>query len=70
VIDMIDMRIDCPMRHENGNCMPTGGFCMAVNDSICLALHNAYECGRHDVISIISKALNKENTDERQRKTY
>jgi hypothetical protein len=38
-------RKDCPMRHENGNCLPAGGFCTSVNDSICEALHNAYNCG-------------------------
>ena len=44
-----DMRLierkDCPMRHENGNCTAAGGFCTAVNDSICEALHNAFNCG-------------------------
>lgn len=38
-------RGDCPMRHENGNCTAAGGFCTAVNDPICEALHNAYDCG-------------------------
>lgn len=38
-------RENCPMRHENGNCMPAGGFCTAVNDPICQALHNAYNAG-------------------------
>ena len=38
-------RKDCPMRHENGNCTAAGGFCTAVNDSICEALHNAFNCG-------------------------
>lgn len=42
-------RKDCPMRHENGNCTPAGGFCTAVNDPICTALHNAYECGIFNV---------------------
>lgn len=36
---------NCPMRHENGNCLPAGGFCTA-NKNICEALHNAYELGR------------------------
>lgn len=39
------MRKDCLMRHKNGNCLPTGGFCTAVNDPICEALHNAFRCG-------------------------
>ena len=42
-------RENCPMRHENGNCMPAGGFCTAVNDEICEALHNAYICGESDI---------------------
>ncbi len=36
------------MRHENGNCLVCGGFCLAVNDSICEALHNAYYKGYRD----------------------
>lgn len=40
-----EFRKDCPMRHENGNCQPAGGFCTAVNDPICEALHNAYNEG-------------------------
>ena len=35
-------RKNCPMRHENGNCLAIGGFCLAVNDEICQGLHNAY----------------------------
>ena len=42
---MTDKRKDCPMRHENGNCTVAGGFCTAVSDSICEALHNAFDCG-------------------------
>lgn len=38
-------RENCPMRHRNGNCLPCGGFCTAVNDEICKALHNAYDSG-------------------------
>lgn len=38
-------RINCPMRHENGNCLVCGGFCTSVSDPICEALHRAYECG-------------------------
>ena len=40
-----ELRKDCPMRHENGNCLPAGGFCTAVNNPICEALHNAYDAG-------------------------
>ena len=42
---MTDKRKDCLMRHENGNCTVAGGFCTAVNDPICEALHNAFNCG-------------------------
>ena len=44
----IELRKDCPMRHENGNCQPAGGFCTAVNDQICEALRNAYNSGWND----------------------
>jgi len=36
---------NCPMRHENGNCIPAGGFCTA-NKNICEALLNAYRMGK------------------------
>lgn len=42
---MSDLRKDCPMRCENGNCTVVGGFCTAVNDPICEGLHNAYDAG-------------------------
>lgn len=28
-------RENCPYRHENGNCLPVGGFCLAVADEYC-----------------------------------
>lgn len=41
----------CPMRHQNnGNCLPAGGFCTAVSDSICEALHSAYDLGGFDFL--------------------
>jgi hypothetical protein len=41
-----EMRKDCPMRGNLGNCSPVGGFCMdAVSDEICEAVHNAYDHG-------------------------
>ena len=40
-----EKRVNCPMRHENGNCLPVGGFCTAVNDPICDGLHNAFDKG-------------------------
>lgn len=38
-------REECVMRHENGNCLPIGGFCTAVNDAICDGLHMAFDKG-------------------------
>lgn len=38
---------NCKMRHENGNCLPAGGFC-AANKGICEALQNAYEMGQEN----------------------
>lgn len=38
-------RACCLMRHENGNCLPMGGFCTSVNDEICKALHGAFNEG-------------------------
>lgn len=46
-------RKDCPMRHENGNCLPCGGFCLAVNDEICEALQNAYRHGYSDANNMV-----------------
>ena len=47
---MNELRINCPMRHpDNGNCTVAGGFCTAVSDPICEALHNAYDCGRRSI---------------------
>ena len=55
-----DARKGCPMRHENGNCLPHGGFCLSVNDCVCEALHNAYEHGKADMAREISgKIVNK-----------
>jgi len=41
-------RPECPLRHENGNCLPHGGFCTAVNVNVCEAMHKAYEAGITD----------------------
>ncbi len=45
MISNVASRYGCPMRHKNGNCLPCGGFCTAVNDEICGALHEAYSMG-------------------------
>ena len=57
---MDDLRKDCPMRHENGNCTVIGGFCTAVNDPICEGLHNAYDNGYRD--AAIRARQERENT--------
>lgn len=41
-------RKDCPMRSENGNCIPVGGFCTAVSEEYCAVCHNAYSTGFAD----------------------
>ena len=43
--NVFNIREDCQMRHENGNCLPIGGFCTAVSDILCEALHQAYDKG-------------------------
>lgn len=55
----LDLREDCKMRHENGNCLPCGGFCTAVNNEICHALHNAYNHGFVDCHEMIRKGKKK-----------
>lgn len=47
------LRKDCPMRHENGNCLPCGGFCTAVNAPICAAMHNAYYMGKTSAADVV-----------------
>ena len=46
----------CEMRHENGNCMPAGGFCFCeYNKEICKALRHAYEMGKYNAAKEISE---------------
>ena len=52
-----ELRKNCNMRHKNGNCMPCGGFCTAVNDPICSAVHNAYDTGFRNGISMRKHGL-------------
>lgn len=42
---MDSTRINCPMRHENGSCLPCGGSCLAVSNEICRGFRNAYRDG-------------------------
>ena len=48
-------REDCPVRHENGNCLHIGSFCTAVPDPICAGVRSAYECGWTDCAMKIRK---------------
>lgn len=59
----------CTMRHNNGNCLPCGGFCTAVNDEICASLKNAYAAGYSTGYrnGRTASPMVEENTDERQR---
>ena len=51
------MKPECPMRHENGNCLPAGGFCTAVNAPICEALFNAYDMGQRKMYTMFVEAF-------------
>ena len=59
---------NCPMRHENGNCIPAGGFCTA-NKNICEALLNAYKMGKAQLSQegTISDLISRAETVERLR---
>lgn len=61
---MTDKRKDCPMRHENGNCTVAGGFCTAVNDPICEALHNAFDCGYRSALRQQEMVTNRNGLNE------
>ena len=59
-------RKGCPMRHpDNGNCQPAGGFCTAVSDPICEALHSAYDLGGFDLFRRIEKDKDEDLTLEK-----
>ena len=51
----------CNMRHENGNCLPAGGFCTA-NKNICVALQNAYRAGYMAALGDAEKTETLETT--------
>lgn len=56
-----EMRKDCPMRGNLGNCSPVGGFCMdAVSDEICEAVHNAYEHGFYNAVRMMKEQEHSE----------
>lgn len=39
-VKKIAQRANCEYRHENGNCLKVGGFCMAVDDKHCHKSNN------------------------------
>ena len=61
-----EMRKDCPMRGNLGNCSPVGGFCPdAVSDEICEAVHNAYQKGWTDAVNRMkSKSVDQQEKQE------
>lgn len=63
---MYPNRESCPVRHENGNCLSVGGFCSAVPDPVCEAVHNAYDSGYRDgakTAKSLMTALSGETSD-------
>ena len=58
---------DCPMRHENGNCLPCGGFCTAVNLPVCEAVHNAYKMGEESGLRSAAKMMAGSNWEKREK---
>ena len=61
-----EMRKECPMRGNLGNCSPVGGFCFnAVSDEICEAVHNAYYKGWTDAFNYMkSKSVVQQEKQE------
>lgn len=47
---MIPNKERCPMRHENWNCLPHGGFCTAVSNDVCKVMRHAFDFGYHDAL--------------------
>ena len=60
-------RQDCPFRHENGNCLRIGGFCLAVSDEMCTAIQGAYARGVADAISFVNSAKEIEKVNSIKR---
>lgn len=60
-------REGCPMRHENGNCLPCGGFCLSVNDEICKALCNAFKSGEQSKIEWATLVIAEQTTKYAQK---
>ena len=58
---MGELRKECPLRHENGNCTPCGGFCTAVHSEICRSVQSAYYTGVTAGIEFAKECLKKQN---------
>ena len=56
---------DCPFRHENGNCLPHGGFCTSVPTTVCddtLSNDMVSRCG---VIALIRRYSGEIDKDDK-----
>lgn len=40
---MNDIRKNCKYRHDNGNCLKIGGFCLEVDDEHCMKIRECIE---------------------------
>ena len=54
-------RKEGPMRTMLGNCLPVGGFCTAVSDIFCEAVHRAYDKGFWDGATIAKSKKDGQN---------
>ena len=50
----------CPLKHDNGTCIPAGCYCSNVSDETCAILHNAYEAGYR--VGLTVKDRDSQNT--------
>lgn len=64
---MMHDRESCVLRHNNGNCLPCGGFCLSINNEICEALQNAYQHGYSDAVLDVYKGDIVITEDEQRR---
>lgn len=57
----------CPMQHENGNCLPCGGFCTSIHPPLCKAMQNAYLMGADDTKKDLADWLNRNRRADNDR---
>lgn len=61
-VQSYQVREHCPMRNpSNGNCLPHGGFCLAVSDNICDACRSAYRMGK--IAKFLEGVVHHENSN-------